>query len=204
MNVVFDFGGVLFRWQPRELLRRTMPHRATDDATAASLVDQIFQGYGGDWADFDRGTVEADELIGRIAARTGLGRDELRRVVDAVPAALEPIGETVALARRLHAAGRPLYFLSNMPEPYARHLESRHDFFALFRRGVFSARVKMIKPEPAIFEHARAHFDIDPAQSVFIDDHRPNTVAARAAGWDAIHFEHAVQVEGELVARGLL
>lgn len=204
MNVVFDFGGVLFRWQPRDLVRRTLPHRATDEAKTARLVEQIFQGYGGDWADFDRGIVEPDTLIGRIATRTGLDRDELRRVVDAVPAALEPIAETVALARRLHAAGRPLFFLSNMPEPYAQHLESQHDFIALFRRGVFSARVKLIKPEAEIFDLARAEFGIEPASSVFIDDHRPNIDAARAAGWDAIHFEHAAQVEGELVARGLL
>jgi putative hydrolase of the HAD superfamily len=204
MNVVFDFGGVLFRWQPMELVRRVLPHRATDEASVRRLVAEIFQGYEGDWADFDRGTVEPEALVERIAARTGIGLEELQAVVDEVPAALEPNEDTVALLERLHAAGRPLYFISNMPAPYAAYLERQHEFLQRFRRGVFSARVRMIKPDAEIFEHARTDFGIDPAHSVFIDDHAPNIVAARAAGWRAIHFEHAAQCEAELVAQGLL
>ena len=61
-------------------------------------------------------------------------------------------------------SGRPLYFLSNMPEPYALHLESTHEFFSRFTDGVFSSRVKLIKPEPEIFEVATKRFDIEPSQ----------------------------------------
>ena len=100
----------------------------------------------------------------------------------AVPAALTPIAGTVALLQRLHARGHALYFLSNMPEPYAHHLEAAHHFLRLFRRGVFSARVKMIKPEPAIFSHAAESFGTAPALSLFIDDMARNAEAARRSG----------------------
>ena len=69
---VFDFAGVLFSWQPLVLLRQVLPQHATDAASAAHWAAQIFQSYGGDWAEFDRGTVEPDELVSRIARRTGL------------------------------------------------------------------------------------------------------------------------------------
>ena len=77
MKVVFDFGGVLFNWHPPSLLRRELPHRAADEASASHWVREFFQGYGGDWAEFDRGTVETPELVSRIARRTGLPGAEL-------------------------------------------------------------------------------------------------------------------------------
>ena len=91
-----------------------------------------------------------------------------------------------------------------MPEPYARHLESSHEFLSLFHDGVFSARVQLIKPEPEIFAHAVQAFGIDPADTLFIDDIARNTDVAREAGWQALHFQDPAQCERELLRRGLL
>jgi putative hydrolase of the HAD superfamily len=125
-------------------------------------------------------------------------------VIEGVPAELTPIPQTVALLRELHATGRPLYFLSNMPEPYARHLEATHDFLSLFRGGVFSARAGLCKPEPEIFAHCVDRFGLDPAQTVFLDDVAHNVTAARTAGWQAIRFLDAAQCRRELAALGVL
>ena len=204
-NLVFDFGGVLFRWQPHEIVAAVLPELAPTRAAADQLVGDIFQGFGGDWGEFDRGTLAVDALAQRIARRVpAVSVAQARALIDAVPAALTPIAGTVALLQRLHARGHALYFLSNMPEPYAHHLEAAHHFLRLFRRGVFSARVKMIKPEPAIFAHAAEAFGIAPALSLFIDDMAPNIAAARAAGWQALHFESPPQCEAELARRDLL
>jgi putative hydrolase of the HAD superfamily len=202
MRIVFDFAGVLFRWQPLELLRRELPLLAIDPASARRLAEDIFQAYGGDWAEFDRGTVDVPELVQRIAARTGLRPQDVRAVVDAVPAELKPIPETVALLRRLHAEGRRLHFLSNMPKPYADHLEREHAFIDCFESGVISARVGQIKPEPEIFEIAARRFEAEPAQLLFLDDVLDNVCAARQAGWQAIHFVGAADSEAQLRWQG--
>lgn len=204
MNVVFDFGGVLFNWHPPTLLARHLPQRVNDAASARRWVADFFQGYEGDWGDFDRGTVEPGPLAERIAARTGLSVEEARAVIDAVPAELTPIAATVDLLHELHRAGTPLYFLSNMPEPYAQHLEASHGFLSLFRGGVFSARARLCKPEAAIYEHFSRSHDLDPARTLFIDDVAHNVAAARAAGWQAIHFADAAQCARELRGYGLL
>ena len=202
MKFVFDLAGVLFRWQPQAMLRREVPHLAPDAARAAHWAAQIFQGYGGDWGDFDRGTVAAPELVTRIARRTGLAAVDVQRVVDAVPGELQPVPDTVALLRRLHDAGRELFFVSKMPAPFADHLEARHDFVRWFRDGVFSARVHLNKPEPAIFELAAARFGAAPEEIVFLDDHAPNVQAAQSLGWNALQFSHAAQAEAEMHERG--
>lgn len=197
---VFDFGRVVFRWRPEVLVSEVIPHRATDAAAQRHWADQIFQAYGGDWGDFDRGVVEPPELARRIAARTGLTEAEASAIIDAGPRELQPLADTVAWLHRLHAQGRSLHYLSNMPEPFAAHFERTHDFMKLFESGVFSARVKLIKPDPAIFEHAATLFRRAPAQLLFLDDHLPNIVAAREAGWQAVHFVDAAQAEAEVLA----
>ena len=204
MKIVFDFGGVLFNWHPPSLLKRELPARATDDTSAQHWVAQIFQGYGGDWGDFDRGSVAPAALVERIAQRTGLSRGEVQRVVDGVPAELQPMADSVALLRRLRDGGRALHYLSNMPAPYADHLEDSHDFVGWFRSGVFSARVQLVKPERAIYELAAERFGAAPAELLFIDDVAHNVEAARQAGWQALHFTGAPQCERQLQALGLL
>ena len=204
MNVVFDFGGVLFDWQPHEFLSKLLPELTPTPETARALASVFFEGYGGDWAAFDRGSIEPEALAQTIARRTGLAVRDTRKVIYGVPHELLPVAATVALLRRLDAAGHCLYFLSNMPESYAQHLEASHDFLGLFRDGVFSSRVKMIKPEPEIYAHALRVFGIEAERTLFIDDVARNAEAARAAGWRAVHFQDPRQCERELVRHGLL
>ncbi|MFN0185958.1 MAG: HAD family hydrolase [Aquabacterium sp.] len=203
MNIlVFDFGGVLFHWHPPRLLRRELPHRCPDEAAAQVLVQAFFQSYGGDWGEFDRGSIAPEALVPRIAQRTGLDADEVRRVMDGVPRELAPIDASVALLDRTRRCGLPVYFLSNMPAPYADHLERAHPFVGWFTNGLFSGREGLIKPEPAIFDRAAQRFGQSPASLVFLDDHGPNVEAARAAGWRALQFRDAEQAETDLRSRG--
>jgi putative hydrolase of the HAD superfamily len=203
-RIVFDFGAVVFQWRPTVMLRRELPHLATDETRAAHWAAQIFQSYGGDWADFDRGQVSVPDLVARISARTGLPRSDVQTAVDGVARELQPKPAMVALLQRLHGAGRRLHFLSNMPAEIASELEARNDFMRCFTGGVFSSRVQLIKPDPAIYRLAAARFQAAPADLVFIDDHPPNVAAAQALGWDGFVFRSPAQVEAELGARGLL
>ena len=198
--IVFDVAGVLLHWQPRRLLMRTLPHLAPDEASAARLEAAVFQHYTGDWGEFDRGTVSVPALIERIVRRTGLAAADVQTVVDAVPLALQPLPDTVAWLQRLHKAGHRLHYLSNMPAPYADVLEARNPFFALFASGVFSARVHHNKPEPAIYALAAERFGLAPREMVFLDDTLANVEAARALGWNALHFIDAAQAEAALQA----
>jgi putative hydrolase of the HAD superfamily len=204
MKIVFDFAGVLFHWQPLDLLQRTLPSHASGEAAARRLAEGIFQGWGGDWAEFDRGTIDVPELVWRIAKRTGLRPQDVQAVVDAVPAELQPMPETVMLLERLQSAGRPLHFLSNMPHPYADHLEREHAFVSRFESGVFSARVGWIKPEAEIYAVAARRFGAQPSQLLFIDDMPDNVAAARRAGWQALRFVDAADCEAQLQAGGWL
>jgi putative hydrolase of the HAD superfamily len=204
--VVFDFGGVVFNWKPVDLILALWPHLAKTPEDAQALAVSIFQSFvpGSDWAEFDRGSVRQDELVCRLAQRTGLAESDLHQLVDAVPAHLVPLAATVDWIERLARAGTRLHFLSNMPHPYADYLLREHAFLKHFRSGVFSWEVGQIKPEAAIFDTAAQKFGLDPTQCVFIDDHTGNVAAARQLGWRAVQFFEAAQCERELTELGAL
>jgi putative hydrolase of the HAD superfamily len=203
LRIVFDFGGVLFHWRPIELVRRHFPRQTPDIASAQATVAAVFQGFGGDWAQFDRGLLEAAELVQRIVARTGLDVTGVQGLVDAVPHSLTPKADTVALLRRLHATGATLHFLSNMPRLYAEHLDRTHpDLMAHFVSGVYSAHVQLIKPEAAIYRVASERFCTPGHRLVLLDDVEVNVSAAQAQGWKALQFSDAARCEHALQANG--
>jgi len=202
VNIVFDFGGVVFQWQPTALLRQTLPQHAPDEAAAGALVTTLFQAFapGSDWSAFDLGLIEPEALAARIARRTGIAEADVLAVVHAIPAHLQPLTGTVSMMHRLKQAGHRLFYLSNMPASYADELERRHAFFELFDDGIFSARVQMMKPQAAIYHEAVRRFGQAPADLLFIDDVPHNVEAARALGWQALHFTGAADCEAALRA----
>ena len=126
-------------------------------------------------------------------------------LVEAIPRHLTPIQDSVDLLLRLCARrdGRRdirLYYLSNMPAPFARYLEQQHVFLQRFDGGLFSADVQSIKPQPEIFRLLESRYALMPQSTVFIDDLPANVEAARARGWHAIHFESATQLEPLLLS----
>jgi putative hydrolase of the HAD superfamily len=201
-DVVFDFGGVVFNWQPLRLLQETLPDVVLDDTQARVLAGHIFQSFSltSDWALFDLGQIEPEPLAERISKRCGLQASDVLKVIHAIPDHLVPIAGTVALLQRLKAQGHRLFFLSNMPTTYALELERRNDLTAWFDGGIFSSRVQLIKPRPEIFQEAVRRFALVPANTVFVDDLAHNIDAATALGWWGVQFHHPQQCGDALQA----
>ncbi len=204
MRVVWDFGGVLFHWDPAALIARTLPHRITDEMTAQHWKEQFFLSYRGEWGDFDRGMTTVEEMVPRIARRTGLTEPEVQAVVDAVPDELQPITASVHLLKALSERGHRLHYLSNMPTPLADHLQRHHAFLALFASGIYSSHVRLTKPDTAIFALAQQRFGGESADMLFIDDHPENIEAARRHGWQTRLFIGADTLAVELRGLGLI
>ncbi|QTN30042.1 HAD family phosphatase [Rhodoferax sp. AJA081-3] len=204
MNFVFDFGAVLFTWKPADLMAQTFPERAGTPEAAAELAHAMFA--HADWNSFDQGTLEMDALVGRTSERLDLDAAVLHELVAHIGERLQPIPETVALLERLHSLrdqhpALRLYFLSNMPRPYARALERRHAFLQWFDGGIFSSDVLHIKPDPTIYQLLQSRYALEPTHTLFIDDLLANVLAAQGQGWHAVQFESAPQLQTHVAAR---
>jgi len=197
MNLIFDLGGVVVRWDPAAIIASVFE----DEAVRNRIRDGVFA--HPDWLELDRGTLEREDAIGRAAQRTGMADAEIRRLLLAVPPSLVPIPETVDLLYRLKARGYPLYCLSNMHVASIEHLEREQRFFEVFTGRVISCRLNVCKPEAAIYEQALKLNGLEAEQSVFIDDVDVNVDAAARLGMHTIQFRNAAQCERELRALGV-
>ena len=185
MNVVFDLGGVVLTWDPAAIVASVF-----DDPEDRRLVlDNVFA--HPDWHELDRGTLSVDEAIRRASRRTGITVDGLERLFEAVPRALVPMPDSVALVRSVRDAGTPVFVLSNLHRASLARIEADHDVFGLFDGRVVSCEVGACKPEPAIYRTVLERFDLDPAATVFVDDMQVNLDAAAALGIQTVRFEGA-------------
>jgi 2-haloacid dehalogenase len=105
---------------------------------------------------------------------------------------------TVAILRALHAAGTPLYALTNWSQETFPIAEQRFDFLTLFRGIVVSGSEKLVKPDPAIYRLLFKRYGLDPTRCVCIDDNATNAAAATLLGMRAIHFTAPDALAGEL------
>jgi putative hydrolase of the HAD superfamily len=191
-NVIFDLGGVVVEWNSQAILQRYY----ADDALRTLMRGALFQ--HPDWLDLDRGTLQEAELVKRVALRTGRPAAELEGLLEAVRESLHAKPDTVALLEKLFERGVPLYCLSNVASSIFAYLRARHSFWHVFRGIVISGDLKIMKPEPAIFQHLLDLYGLDAAATIFVDDSEPNIKAARELGLAAVWFKDARQCEREL------
>jgi len=206
MNVVFDFGAVLFNWRPLDLMMECFPQRAPTPAEAGPLAHAVF-GHP-QWQEFDRGAAPMAEVVRQTASRVGLDFAVLGSLVESIGQRLTPMADSLALFQRLvdlreQQAARDseplrLYYLSNMPVPYARTLERTHDFLKSFDGGIFSGDVRLCKPQHGIYQLLQSRYQLTPERTVFIDDLQSNVDAAKELGWKGIHFTSAAQLAKDL------
>ena len=199
VNLVFDLGQVMIRWEPEALVRQFFPDRCGTDAQAQELAHACFRSPA--WSAFDAGLSDTDGVAQQLALRIKEPLPKVRAMVVDIAHALTPIAASVALLQQLHQWRRAqatsvlnLFYLSNMPEPYADHLIASHTFFSCFDGGVFSGRVKLAKPDPAIYALAESALALVPAHTVFFDDHMPNVQAATERGWLGVHVPEPWQL----------
>jgi putative hydrolase of the HAD superfamily len=191
-NVIFDLGGVVLDWNPDHIVSRFQPVPELRPTLKAALFGHA------DWRLFDRGTLTEPDLIERLQARVGASRQEVEAILDGVRESLVEKPETIELMRALQRQGTPLFCLSNMPATIYTHLRGRHNFWDVFSGIVISGQVQMMKPEPEVFLHLLATYNLRPEESVFIDDLRANIESAKQVGLHTIWFKDAAQCRREL------
>jgi 2-haloacid dehalogenase len=196
--IVFDFGGVLLRWDPRHVYRKRF---SSAEAMEAFLVEIGFAAWN---LEQDRGrpfAVGVAELSGRFPQYTDLIRAYHEHWEESIAG---PIPGTVALLAALKRAGYPLYGLSNWSAETFARIRPRYAFFDWFDAIVISGEVGLVKPDPAIFALLLTRIGRAAADCLFIDDGADNIAAARRLRFQTIRYETSERLEVELRRRGVL
>lgn len=195
-NVIFDLGGVLIYFNPRELVEKifTDEEQKPYDLVGAVLTEP--------WLDMDRGRMPYPEVAKALAGMYDPA--QVHRFLEAIPSYLNPIAEGLALLNEVKARGYRVYVLSNLSS-YSHEATKKHaGFFDPFDGAIFSYQVGFAKPDKGIYQALLSTYQLKPEECVFIDDLEKNLVAGRALGIDGILCDTYENVRKELVARSIL
>ena len=195
--VIFDIGNVLVEWQPEvyfdriygEARRRAL--FAAVDLHAMNLA-------------IDAGA----DFAATIEATASHHPDWASEIIDWkdnwIKLASPLIPRSIRTLRALRAKRVPVFALTNFGDSTFAYAQSEYVFLNQFDRTYVSGRMKLIKPDPAIYAAVEQDCGIDPAELLFVDDRAENIAAAAARGWQVHHFSGPEGWAARLVALGLL
>ena len=197
-TVTFDLGGVLIDWNPRYLYQQLFEDDEEMERFLAEVTTQEWnaaQDAGRPWS----------EAVQVLTAKFPDHRDLIDAYHTRWPEMLgDAIHGTVAILDELRGDGVRLYALSNWSAETFPIARERYPFLGWFDGIVISGEVKAAKPDVRIFQALIDRHEIDPAETVFVDDNEPNVTAAAAMGFIALRFHDADRLRDDLVDLGLL
>ena len=172
-NIVFDFGGVMVDFDPKEYLVDRFCNADVEEQVSALTFDSE------EWKLLDAGLITRFEANQRMLAKA---REqgcafEVQGVLDDWMHILRPRRRMQELVQKLKAHGYCVYYLSNIPEDVLDLLMNR-DMKGLFDGGVASCEVHINKPDPRIYKALLEKYHLKAQESVFIDDRLDNVQAA--------------------------
>ena len=192
--VVWDMGGVLIRTEdrhPRAAL-------AAEYGLTYEMLESIVYG--------SRTAVEAS--VGHITAETHWKSVQalLKISDDALPRFKHEFwaGDVcdTDLVTRINNLRPEIKtgLLSNAWDDARTGVGAQYPFLQVFDVSVFSAEIKLAKPDHAIFQWMLDQLNLPAEQTIFVDDMAENVNAAKAVGMQAIRFQTRDQVIQELQA----
>ena len=106
--------------------------------------------------------------------------------------------ENVNLALKLKQKGYPIYLLSNFPGDQFEKYRLQNSFLDEFDDRIISGDVGLAKPDIKIYQLAIKKFNLNPEESLFIDDKIENTRGAEQVGIKTIQLQKPEDLDKEI------
>ena len=177
-NIVFDLGRVVF---------------AQDPAKSSEEFKQFFSYVSQKqmpkfWCDYDKGVLSLEQVAHALAEYRGVEPDFTASMIHTAICRQETIKPTASLIADLKAAGYKLYVLSNMSREFIDFLRQQ-PVYKNFDGEVVSCEEGVVKPMPEIYDILLTRYNLNPEETMFIDDREENILAARGKNISGFHFD---------------
>jgi 2-haloacid dehalogenase len=196
-HIVFDVGKVLVHYDPHQAYHELIPVAEEREAFLREVCTSawnIEQDRGRSWEDAEVEAIarhpDKHELIQAFRKNWHL------MVSHEYP-------ESIAIFRTLIANGHDVTLLTNFAKDTFREAQRRFPALAESRGVTVSGEVRLIKPDPAIYEHHTRSFALTPSATLFIDDSPANIEAARGFGWNAEIFTDVEKLRDDFERYGI-
>jgi FMN phosphatase YigB (HAD superfamily) len=194
-NIIFDLGGVLLD------IDFTLLHQAFENLGVPDFSELYNQRKADPFfSDFEKGKILTADFFEHIRQICGCHLDDeaIRSAWNAMLIGFPP-GRAEWLLHIREKYNSYLFSNTNIIhyEWFSKAFKraSGVNFNACFRQTYYSHAMGLRKPDPASFQYILDDQQLDPAETLFIDDTIKNVEAARQIGMQAIHLVAPLTVE---------
>jgi putative hydrolase of the HAD superfamily len=183
-NIVFDCGQVLVHFEPAYMVGRYVSDREDAALLAEVVFDRLY------WDCLDAGTLTSEAMLAAVKERLP---ERLWDVAETIYynwiyniPEMEGMRELIVYLKETY--GVSVFLLSNISLYFAEHADEI-PILKLIDKCIFSSTCGKMKPDPEIYTYLCSHFEIDPRETVFIDDREDNIASARSVGITGYVFD---------------
>lgn len=182
-NIIFDFGNVIMNYNPDEILN----HYELSPEDHDLIRKTIFESK--EWGEIDSGKITEEEateiFISKVPDKL---KSKVKQIMATWPENVDFYEPVFNYMEELRKQGYKIYGLSNTGMQFANFVKNS-EMGNYFDGYVFSAQEKLMKPDRRIYERLIARYILNPEESIFIDDLKANTDAAKKLGMLAFTFK---------------
>lgn len=191
-NIIFDVGNVLVKWDPINIIQQAFPNKLDLKQYLAIFITVM--------TELDVGALDFPAAKYKLQQQLQVKQESIENLFAILFASLIALPEGVNLLTTLAQEAKfSLYCLTNMSEECFLYLSQKFNFWHNFKGVVVSAKVKLSKPDPKIYQYILTKFNLLPNETVFIDDVLENVIAAQNLGIYGIQCTDFIAVRNELV-----
>ena len=197
-SVVFDLGNVLIDWDPRYLYRKLFKTEGEVEWFLENICDHDWNLKHDSGQLFSKGILEKSKKHPEYSEHINAWFLNWEEMLG------DPIDESVKVLSELKEKGVLLYILSNWSAETYPIAEERFDFLSWFDGKIISGEEGIVKPDLEIYKLLIKRYDLNPYQTVFIDDKEENIKSAELLGIHGIHFQNCSKLRKDLQILKLL
>lgn len=193
-NLIFDFGGVLLDIDIQRTITAFQKLGLTD-----LHHEEIHPQNRGIFLELELGQLTTAEFVAQLQQCVPSGQrkpsaEELLVAWNAL--LLDYDWRRFELLDALRQSGYRLFLLSNTNQPHRECFVERFNrenpagrtFESYFEECFYSDAMHLRKPDEAIYRAVLEQAGLEPGQTLFIDDNRPNTEGAERVGMRTVHL----------------
>lgn len=184
--IIFDFFDVVYA----DAFKRWLAKRGLKREGALKQASE----------DMDSGKIDLQECEKIIAGLAGISVEQFEAELEEYRILNE---EMVPLLKKL-GENYQIGLLSNAESVFLRNLLREHNLGPLFHHICISSEVGMIKPNREIFDHILSKMEVDPGNTIFIDDNGENVRAGEKFGLQGIVYVDMPKLHRDLRAHGVI
>ncbi len=194
-HLIFDFGGVIINIDYYALVGafKGLGIQNFDALFSQAKQTNLFD-------DYEKGLISDENFISEIKKISGLNVSN-EQIIDAWNAILLDLPkERLDLIKDLKTKYNT-FLLSNTNDLHIKSFEADIDktigldyFYSSFNKIYYSSQIKMRKPDTEIFQFVLDSHQLNPAETIFIDDSIQHVEGAKAVGLNAVWLAPGVEI----------